>query len=365
MHSGYQWTLPEQAAVAMTNLIAVALALALSRIPLLFKPPVAWYREKYGKRTSSTSLNSAGGGVLPGSGHTTPTNGGVAGIPLAHIANSHTGNSHNGNDESLLALDSVESGISNAIRVMFRGRIRVGVVESDNAVTKLCRRVMINAREDTLRFSLALLFAICLVGLFVMEQTLAILSANIVTGSDVLSTHSDCGSWRLNDTAYAANGSYNGPSSWVEFSTLQAKELRARNYAEKCYGVRDEIEACNMFSTPTVQFETKFNVPCPFAEGMCLMGPSSAVAMDTGYQPLSTLGFNLPISSSFRRRTVCTPLNTDDYVATGHNNESPDSIFWAYLYGWPVQQKHRHQIPVLYTHALHTPAMDTKGYHLL
>src|SRR2546421_7756138 len=150
MYSGYQWTLPEQAAVAMTNLIAVALALALSRIPMLFKPPVAWYREKYGKRTSSTSPNPAGGGVLSGSGETTPTSGGVADIPLGHIANSHTGNSH----KSLLALDSVESGLSKAIRVMFQGRIRVGVVESGNAVTRLCRRVMINVREDTLRFSL-------------------------------------------------------------------------------------------------------------------------------------------------------------------------------------------------------------------
>jgi hypothetical protein len=146
---------------------------------------------------------------------------------------------------------------------------------------------MANAREDTLRFSLILLFAICLVGLFVMEQTLAILSANIVTGSDVLSTHPDCGSWRLNDTAYAANGSYNGPPAWVEFSALQAKELRARNYAEKCYSDRDEIEACNMFSTPTVQYETNFSASCPLAEGNCHMGPSSAVAMDTGYQPLS------------------------------------------------------------------------------
>jgi hypothetical protein len=354
--------------VAMTNLVAVVLALALSRIPVLLKPPVAWYREKYHKRTSPNSPNNAGGGVSQGSGRAIPSNAGVSSISLAHIASSHTGNGHNEHDETVLdpdSPDSVESGIKKAISVMFRNRIRLGAVERGNAITKSFRRFMSNAREDSLRFYLALLFAICLVGLFIMEQTLAILSANIITGSDVLSTHPNCGSWRLNDTAYAANSSYNAPPGWIVFSTLQEKEIRARNYAEKCYGVRDEVEACNLFSTPTIQYQMNFNVSCPFNEAICLMGPYSAVEMDTGYQPFSTLGFNLPIVSSFRRRTVCAPLNTNDYVRIGHSNESPDSIFWAYLYGWPVQQKYRYKAPILYTHTLHVPAMDARGYHLL
>jgi hypothetical protein len=241
----------------------------------------------------------------------------------------------------------------------------IGCCRKGNAVTKLCRRAIINAREDTLKFSLALLFAICLLGIFVMQQTQAILSANIVTGSDVLSTHPNCDSWRLNYTAYTANGSYSGFPSWVHFSNLQAKELRARNYVEKCYGVRDEIEACDMFSTPTVHYEMNLSAACPFADGMCLLGPSSAVAMDTGYQPLSTLGFNLPISDSFRRRTVCTPLTTDNYIHIGHSNESPDSFFWAYLYGWPVERHNHNRIPVLYNHTRRTIEMTAPGYHLL
>lgn len=298
----------------MTNLIAVALALALSRIPMLVKPPISWYRHRYSKVTSSISPNTAGGGVLLGLRNITPTNGAVAGIPPAHVANNHAGN-----DESLLAFDSVESGISNAVKVIFRGRLQVGVVDTGSAIRKLGRRFVTNAREDTLHFSLALVFAVCLVGLFVMEQTLAILSANIISGSDVLSTHPDCGLWVLNETAYAANGSHNGPAPWVEFTSQQNKELRARNYAEKCYGARNEIDACNQFFTSIIQYRTTFNASCPFAAGMCSNGPSSAMAMDTGYLPLSTLGLNLPINSSIRRKTICAPLTTQNYVKIGRH----------------------------------------------
>src|SRR5205085_9435391 len=138
----------------------------------------------------------------------------------------------------------------------------VGV--TDTGLRRLGRQIANNARQDTLRFTLALLFAFCLVGVFVMEQTLAILSANIISGSQVLSTHPDCGAWRLNYTAYNANGSHKAPATWLDMRRLRSKELRAQKYAEQCYGVGDKVEICNIFSTRKINYTITRQAACPF-----------------------------------------------------------------------------------------------------
>ena len=64
--SGYQWTLTQKTALAMTNLIAVTLALALSRLPMLMKPLVAWCRHRRGKRRPINPDHAISDGITLG-----------------------------------------------------------------------------------------------------------------------------------------------------------------------------------------------------------------------------------------------------------------------------------------------------------
>jgi hypothetical protein len=219
---------------------------------------------------------------------------------------------------------------------------------------KRWRHVVENASQDTLRFYLALLFMICLAALFVSEQTLAILSANILSGSTVLSAEPQCGPWRPNVSAYDWD---HGPGRYEavlhENYWGRSMEERALAYARNCYGGGEWTGSCNTLASRQIRYNVIRNAPCPFLGEVCVDGPTSALEMDTGYQSISALGFNAPVSGFFRRKSICSPLSTNSsYTRLRLLGNNYTTAYWEYLYGWPKDTSSIEVEPLLWSQPL-------------
>lgn len=336
----------------MTNLIAVALALALSCLPILLQPLIIKFNRRRDNASSANRPDGISDGIELDDGNEPGSNGQTSLLPAAHLRGEPSGDTE-GRRRSLLGFQSIGDGLSRAGDTIFGGRLEVGV--NDRGIRWLGRQLVTNAREDSLRFSLALLFAFCLVLLFVLEQTLAILSVNIISGSAVLSIHPHCGYWTMNVSAYQTNGRVGWDYNFLERKMARSKEARALRHAEKCYGDSDGTENCNIFGAPVVDYNMTRNAPCPFSGDVCANGPSGALAMDTGYRDLSTIGWNSAGPVLFRRKTVCAPVVTNStYLRLGFRNESWTSGYCEYRYGYPSQQA---PDPILWTQS----AVDSGG----
>lgn len=320
----------------MTNLIAVCLALGLSRLPILLKALYLGLHKRWRQPCNadpqadvvdSAHLEALGENPADNQPETPP--------PAAAASALEQDEQQ---QRQLFPFSSIEDGFARVGRNIFRGRIEVG--RNDRGIRRLARRIAQNAREDSSQFSLALIFAILLTGLFVSEQTLAILSANIVTGSEVLSAHPECGRWVLD---------WDALGDWTTGEILNTRhqtnrELKALNYAEKCYGVEDGIENCNILANRKIDYVMQRNTSCPFPGDVC---KTEALVMDTGFQPFSKVGLNVPIHGSFRRKLACAPL-TDRFShirQTGRN-----SSYVEYELGYRPEGINHSQSPVLWSH---------------
>jgi len=163
-------------------------------------------------------------------------------------------------------------------------------------------------QEDKLGSVLAITFLVLLVALFVGEQTLAILSVGILSGSKVLSDHPDCGFWVLNTSWIGPLQNIFGSSK----SLFRDRPWRATTHAEKCYHQERGIENCNQFFKRHISYTEKHNATCPFQGDVCLYGPSSAYSLDTNFTEAAVLGINIERPYYFRRKTTCSPLVMDD-----------------------------------------------------
>jgi hypothetical protein len=351
---GWQWTMDEQAAVAMTNLIAISIALGLSRLPILFRPLFP----KHSKTQHHVDDRTTHGDISDGihleentDAHRDPT-------PAHAAGGTATQQVHR---RSLSQFDSIGEGIANACHVIFRGRIEVGM--EDTGIRKLRRQVAKNARDDPIHFYGAIIFAISLAALFVLEQSLAILSSNITSGSMVLSRHPDCGYWNLDVNAFNVSDSH----SWMKAVLTgilegRALQLKALNYADGCYNANKNLENCNTLATPMIDYVVERNSACPFPSEVCRNGPSSALTMDTGFQSLSRLGLNLPFSGSFRRKVTCAPL-TDRFIRI---RPGPDNstLIVEYLHGYLLPKQNHTEIPILWSHLWPDEEINDGDYHL-
>ncbi|KAH0553100.1 hypothetical protein GP486_006712, partial [Trichoglossum hirsutum] len=300
----YQWALPEKTAQAMTNLIAVALALALSRLPIFVKSFVFCYRRRKAQARRLGVHEEISDGIALGAEGEQSADELIASIPAAYMTGEPSSENRGRGSSSLFSFNSIEEGLTRAINYIFEGRIEVGM--NDAGIRKIFRRVANNASEDTWRFSLALLFSFCLVALFILEQTLAILSANII---------SDCGYWNVDFNAYNTSiGEDAYEANFQDYKWERAREVRALNYAERCYGDGDGTENCNIMASRKIDYTVEHNASCPFAGDVCFGGPTSALAMDTGYTHSSVVGLNAPGSGFFRRKTSSVQSQSGTYI---------------------------------------------------
>ncbi|KAF2829434.1 hypothetical protein CC86DRAFT_454045 [Ophiobolus disseminans] len=151
--------------------------------------------------------------------------------------------------------------------------------------------------------------------------TASVFSSAIVSSSDieVLVDSPYCGF--RNFTRYflkPATGERNYVSTYEDIGEAYAKE---------CYKASSASQSgCKrIFTQPRIPF-TLEDAACPFAEKMCAVKGSSAIAMDSGLLDLNHhFGFNLGAKDGvkFRRKTTCSVMPVKDYVGIYNVSELP------------------------------------------
>lgn len=132
-----------------------------------------------------------------------------------------------------------------------------------------------------------------LAGIFSSEVTRA-------AGNETLIRSPDCGV--LNST---------NPGSQQALSAFEAIEARdtlaATTYSRACYGSTQNILQCAQYLKQQLPWKVNQNATCPFTNGICTYGGSSAYEMDTGtIDSHEALGINAPKSERIQYRKVST-----------------------------------------------------------
>jgi hypothetical protein len=91
-------------------------------------------------------------------------------------------------------------------------------------------------------------------------------------------------------------------------------EEDAASYYRNCYEADPSVRECNIYANNGPLSNRTDDDDCPFQGDVCLLGPHSAITLDTGYTDVNTLGINSRNRPFFRRKTTCSPLVTDGYV---------------------------------------------------
>ena len=132
-----------------------------------------------------------------------------------------------------------------------------------------------------------------LAGIFSSEVTRA-------AGNETLIRSPDCGV--LNSTNH---GSQQALSA---FEAIDARDtLAATTYSRACYGSTQNILQCAQYPKQQLPWKVNQNATCPFTNGICTYGGSSAYEMDTGYiDSHEALGVNAPKSERVQYRKVST-----------------------------------------------------------
>lgn len=165
----------------------------------------------------------------------------------------------------------------------------------------------------------AILAAVCAVSGIIF----GVVSSFVVASSDieVLLRSENCGVFtvprviQFQDPLWVAHNKF-----WIEGL------VAGTTYARQCYNASSSsASACNIFTTPAVDWTTDYLAPCPFDSKMCL-GP--AMTMDTGLVDSNdVLGLNFPQGDrlGFRKITTCSPIRQEGYV-TMMNASDKDAI---------------------------------------
>ena len=132
-----------------------------------------------------------------------------------------------------------------------------------------------------------------LAGIFSSEVTRA-------AGNETLIRSPDCGI--LNSTN---PGSQQGVAA---LEVMYAQDtLAATTYSRACYGITQNLLQCAQYPKQQLPWKVNQNATCPFTNGICIYGGSSAYEMDTGYiDSHEALGINAPKSQRVQYRKVST-----------------------------------------------------------
>ncbi|KAF2688543.1 hypothetical protein K458DRAFT_330947, partial [Lentithecium fluviatile CBS 122367] len=112
-------------------------------------------------------------------------------------------------------------------------------------------------------------------------------------------------------------------------------------YAGNCYKDDPRPEKCSLFHVPKLPFRKVHNATCPFSEGMCLQGQTSAYELTTGFLDAKLLGINEKYKCQFWIRKVCSPLRTNEpYILSKPIGNTGDRhVEYYYGDGWGTVHK--------------------------
>lgn len=121
-------------------------------------------------------------------------------------------------------------------------------------------------------------------------------------GNETLIRSPDCGSLGF------PQGVVGSPQALAAFNSMDVNDtLAATTYSRACYGNAQSPLQCTQYPQTQLHWKFNSNATCPFSNGLCIYGDSSAYEMDTGLiDSHHALGINAPKSERVQYRKVTT-----------------------------------------------------------
>lgn len=132
-----------------------------------------------------------------------------------------------------------------------------------------------------------------------------------VPGNETLIISSNCGLWSPPDLTDKSGANATSETHLAFMSKALSDTNAAASYAKACYNNNDDILRCRQYTVSEISWTVDQNASCPFADELCLLGPTSAYKMDTGsINSHDILGINAPVDArvTFRKITTCSPI---------------------------------------------------------
>jgi hypothetical protein len=85
------------------------------------------------------------------------------------------------------------------------------------------------------------------------------------------------------------------------FAWAQSEE-DAAGYYQNCYEADPSVQECNIYANNGPLSNRTDDDDCQFQGDVCLLGPHSAITLDTGYIDANTLGINSQKNPSFSKK---------------------------------------------------------------
>lgn len=184
----------------------------------------------------------------------------------------------------------------------------------------------VSSNRDWGKVTLIVVLFLVSLGFFIGATIGTIYTAQIASDHVSLSTSKDCGIW------------VTAPSLRRLSPFNYLREMESGDYAKKCYPAQSNTKApdtdgCNFFYSQSFRWSDEHNTSCPFADGFCLEGPTSAYTLSTGLVSSKDLGINVPIGYRFNRTTTCAPIQREGYYEVDEDAQQT-----YYYYGTHVEQ---------------------------
>ena len=210
----------------------------------------------------------------------------------------------------LQTFQSAESIGSMASKLVHRhlGMPHIEIGVNKYGFRKRYHEIWANFLENRWAFSVLCLAVLALGALYIAIQTIAVLTAGIVSNSFGVSSLSTCGQWL--PLGPLTNETTPGP-----VMITADGEYEAIAYAETYYGTASPGRRTSEYARQKIDYQIYQNRPCPFAHEYCV-GNNSALVMDTGMQSTRVLGINTAEQYFFRKEVTCAPLITQNSNAS-------------------------------------------------
>lgn len=342
----YQYLVPEKRATTISNIVAVALTLALPRVYILLKRCIPSILHLYHHLAQLHLLRrfcQVSKLIAKNTGaffRRKPLNASAEEHDLEHTTGSSPAALQSSPADppdnrliiGLCGTIQQATTTENAVSQLARHHLAMPPIRVGTSSPNAFRQVWTNIRDEPRGSTYILFSMLSLFAIYIGLQTISISSSFMIGGSAATIKQAACAVYitrqhaltKLDEImAFSARHSYQ--------SSLSESAL---SYAASCYQTARTSTSCDIALTRSIPYHLSTTSSCPFpAPTMCKLGNDSVHTLDTGFINARILGINSASNFEFRRRTTCSPvLDNNEFVwlETSSNNKT---VHIGYLYG--------------------------------
>ncbi|KAF2003061.1 hypothetical protein P154DRAFT_109934 [Amniculicola lignicola CBS 123094] len=295
----------EETSVMISNMLAVTLALSLTRLLVFVKLGWNWLTMKIQACAYQPTQADETDPLLQGMDYDDTD---LQPIPPAHRRHNQTLDAINATISNAPSLESIPGRMLR--RYVFVPRPTNATPSQERSLrtwlSDQTRHMKAHSWQATGGLTLSVLF----LAIFAGYQVIAVYASRIVGSITVRSNSPYSGSW-----------SPNIPDSPVHITNTSVLTMDYNS------------EDCALFYKRRIGHYEHHNVTCPYRGGLCSQGMTSAFELDTGFQSATIVGINLKHTAQFRFKMVCSPVVAEPPYIRSKIIDSFGTRQVDYLYG--------------------------------